>query len=116
MSASAKVGRAIRRIRKAQGRSALDLAPAIGVSKVEMTRKETGESPFSVDQVEAIAKELGYPLLNLMKEASTPQDDLTIELVAAIAALPPEKKAALAEVVQGMLSRNKRVSLPSKGK
>lgn len=38
MSASAKVGKAVRRIRQAQKRSAEDLGEAIDVSKVEMTR------------------------------------------------------------------------------
>lgn len=105
MSAGAKIGRTIRRIREAQGLTAEDLGEALGLSKVEITRKELGKSAITLDQLEAIARALNYPLPGLVREAMGPGDAEAVALVAAVLALDTDARANLLAVVQQMIAK-----------
>lgn len=113
MITSAKLGKAIRRIRESQHKTAEDLAEVIGVSKVEMTRKERGLSPFSADQLEKLAKDLGMSLSGLCREIETPHTDRTLELVAVFNALPPEVQDAILTSARAALPKPRRKSSPA---
>lgn len=105
MSAGAKIGRTIRRIREAQGLTAEDLGEALGLSKVEITREELGKSAITLDQLEAIARALNYPLPGLVREAMGPGDAESVALVAAVLALDTDARANLLAVVQQMIAK-----------
>ena len=65
----AKLGRAIRRLRKAAGYSQEAFADRCKVHRTFMGTVERGESNISLDNIEKIAKGLGLSAAQLLMEA-----------------------------------------------
>lgn len=68
-----QLGRAIRRLRSAEGHSQESFADAIGVHRNYMGTVERGETNITLDNIERIAKGLDLTVLELLKEAGRDQ-------------------------------------------
>lgn len=65
-----QLGRAIRRLRSAEGYSQESFADAIGVHRNYMGTVERGETNITLDSLEKIAVGLGLTVLELFRESA----------------------------------------------
>jgi len=63
---SQRVAAEVRAEMARQRRTQTDIGAAIGWSQQFLSRRLTGEQPFGIDEIEALAAELGVPLAKLM--------------------------------------------------
>jgi transcriptional regulator with XRE-family HTH domain len=97
--ADAAVGRRIRELRRAAGKTQKELADAVGVTTAQLHRYEAGATRVAASRLLMIADALGVRVERLMGDAAAPpaagRDDAA-ELVQALAAITdPKHRAAL---------------------
>lgn len=85
------IGRNIKSARAQQGLTQGELAEALGVETVTMSRIETGAQQPSISRLQQIAGVLGTSLAALVAEAGEDSDTLVL-LAEALKGLPPREK------------------------
>jgi transcriptional regulator with XRE-family HTH domain len=52
--------------------SGKEMASALGLSQFAMSRRLRGETPFSLDELDAVARHLGVPVSSLITDPAEP--------------------------------------------
>ena len=95
---SARVGRNIKLARTRAGKTQGQLAEAIDVENVTLSRIETGAQLPSLDRLQRIAEELHVPLQVLVTDGSS-RSGLVEAMLAALEELPEREQAFLCDFV-----------------
>lgn len=102
------VGHALRRLRKAAGKSQADVATAIAMSQRQISAWELGSALPGIDQMFAIERVLGLPQGAILLGAGLVREAQGIELaILADAGLTDKEKDALLIVIDGLRRRNR---------
>lgn len=100
------VGRAIRKVRKAQKRTLQDLADAIGWDAGNLSRVERDAQQMTEPMLQATARELGMTVSQLYRLAEiSGENETEADLFARIALLDAKRREELARFAEFLLSR-----------
>jgi transcriptional regulator with XRE-family HTH domain len=100
------IGWAIRKVRKAQKRTLVELAAAIGSDAGNLSRIEKGTQNATEETLLAISRELGVPMSDLWRLAETGSEDAGTSL-AKIGQLDDDGLRDLEPFVDFLLSQQK---------
>lgn len=95
----------ILRIRKGKGWSQKDLCEKTGLTQGQLSAFENGRIPPNIKTIERIALALDVPVYELFRNPDGKNQSLQ-EKMDAILQLPPEKRAALLEVIDSVIREN----------
>ena len=111
MNQSRAAGEIIRARRVQAGLTLDDLADCLAITPAEMSRKETGKSSISLDQLEKLALRLGTSLEQVLQEARRDRtvDPDKAEWDALYAELPAEDRRALIRLAKRPTPKRRRL-------